>query len=83
MPIAFLIKEGWTYGTSSEIYKEVVFWARKISEHGRKIIEYYHEEGYKPYDIERMYGEKSLREFFGKIDDENKQEIVSRKEIGR
>lgn len=73
LEIAFLLKEGWIYGTEADRYKEVVCFAKNISEKGKKIIQYYCEEGYKPYDIEKLYGEESLKEFFEKIEDEREQ----------
>lgn len=72
--IAFLIKEGWIYGTESERYKEVVCLAKNISKKSKKIIQQYYEDGYKPYDIERIYGEESLKEFFGEIEEEKKEQ---------
>ena len=76
--IAFLIQEGWIYGTESDRYKEVVCLAKNISKESKRLIQHYYEDGYKPYDIERIYGEESLKEFFGKIEDEKEQEEAER-----
>lgn len=74
LEIAFLLKEGWIYGTESDRYKEVVCLAKNISKESKKLIQYYYEEGYESYDIEKIYGEESLKEFFGKKEDEKEKE---------
>ena len=81
--IAFLMHEGWIYGTESDRYKEVVCLARNISKESKMLIQYYYEEGYKPYDIEKIYGEESLKEFFGKIEEEKEQKQSKQEELER
>lgn len=77
LELAFLLKKGWIYGTESDRYKEIVCLSKEVSDKVRKIIGQYYEEGYKPYDLEKLYGEEFLNEFFGEIEEqkEEKREI--------
>lgn len=75
LEIAFLLKEGWAYGTECERYKEIVCLPENISsKEGIKLIQHYREEGYKVYDMKKLYGEETLKEFLGEEQERQEEE---------